>query len=97
MNRRNAHWRVSKTARVIAAEMYDFFANDPAFRRLHPDRKSWVNARYQTFFKPAREALAKSLSSSTLSDDMKEEIIDALALDQQFINRKQPRISIQRA
>jgi len=95
--RRNAHWRISKVARVIAAEMYESYMTDAIFAKLHPNRTNWVNVNYHLFLMPARAALAQSLTSTALSENDKEEIIDALALDQTFIDRKKPRVGIIRA
>lgn len=76
-----AHKLIAETAKEIAAAAYEDMALDNTFYQMWPNQKKFVNKQHRTFIRAAREALAKMLGMPEYSEEIKEEIFQALLLD----------------
>lgn len=92
---RTAHWRVAKVALELAKAAWEHLATKhDAFYKEHPNQKAWARMHQAEFLQDARTALSAALENGALSESDKEEIIEALALDQSLMPKTQPRQQI---
>lgn len=93
-HRHMAHWLVAKTAREMADQLYEEMARDNAFRKRHPRRKAWVDWVYGSLLAQARAALGAILADqrTTISQEMKDKIADALIQDASLRRTKDNRV-----
>lgn len=71
------HALVAKTARGIAAEVYEDLARDDGFFRLHPNQRVFVRTKWQHFVEPAVKTLGSMLGGN-YSAAHKDAIYEAL-------------------
>jgi hypothetical protein len=75
------HKLVAETAKEMARCWYDEAAHDNDFYREHPNVALFVDRRWRNFIRHARANLAKLLSSSSVPEDQKAQIYEALIKD----------------
>lgn len=75
------HELLASVAKAIAGKMYDSFASDNEFYKLWPDVKEYIALEWGRFVPEARRALAMRLGAKDASNEEKEQIYEALALD----------------
>lgn len=76
-----SHMLVSKTAVQICGAAYEMMAKDDSFFKMWPKEKEFVAKQWGNFIRPARESLTKMLTMDSVSQHMKDEILEALLLD----------------
>ena len=76
-----SHILVSKTAREICGAAYQEMAKDNAFFKMWPKEKEFVNKQWGNFIRPARTALTEILNNGKYSQEVRDEIYQALLLD----------------
>lgn len=75
------HWRIEKLARIRASQKYEEFASNNDFYKMWPRMAEFVESEWGIYIPEARSALAKVLGLKHISQEAKEEIMEALALD----------------
>ena len=76
-----AHFQIAHTARGLAEATYQEFARkSPGFWAANPDEHAWVDKSWPLFCEQARATLAQLLSTP-ISDLLREQIAEALILD----------------
>lgn len=96
----HAHWYVRDTAIAMAHELYEMLMLDDkqykVWKNRYPDRPAkfleerFVSLTYPTLIEQARAALAGVLAT-TMDDDLKATIYEALLLDATLVRGRAPR------
>jgi hypothetical protein len=84
MKQRAAHMLVAKMARDMACEIYEDCARDNVFRKLNPNMEDFVERTYGSLLDQARQVLAAMLQRDDIGDLLKNQIYEALCLDEMF-------------
>ena len=71
------HALVAKTARGIAATVYEDLARDDGFFKLHPNQRIFVRTKWKHFVEPAVKTLGSMLGGD-YTETYKAEIYEAL-------------------
>ncbi len=77
----HAHVLVVRTAREIAAAVYEELAKNDSWYAANPDRADFVARTHGALIAQARQALAGMLRSLTVDEGQKELIAEALLRD----------------
>lgn len=80
----SAHQLVVKTAKDMAASLYEELAKDNTWYRMNPNQAVFVEMSHGSLIEQARGILAKMLEGD-YPEQMKLEIADALILDKQLV------------
>ncbi len=76
------HKLVEKTAKDMAWEAYEARATDNVFYKQFPNQRKYVAHNWKHFIRFARETLVRMLGMPQYSEHLKEEIFEALMLEQ---------------
>jgi len=77
----HAHKLVMSVAVGMAKSMYEDMLRDPMFHKAAPNRKAFIKFAAPKLLPQARATLAQMLTSTSLPPVQKEQILDALVLD----------------
>lgn len=82
-NSRSAcHVLIARTAKEMAGVAYDEYAlKNNEWYRKHPDRNLYIAEAWSLFIHPARGLLARVLAEKNIPESYKQEIYEALILD----------------
>lgn len=76
-----AHPLIAETAKELAGAYYEDFARDNLFYKMYPNQRMFIRREAIRFIQLARETLGKLCGTKNISDEQKEDILEALALD----------------
>jgi hypothetical protein len=87
MTKRTAHWLIAKTARDMAEELYEEYAQDNRFyaaTHRQQGKAAFIRRETQNLLEDARRALAHLLTRYDVSQKTKEDIAQALIQDNEL-------------
>lgn len=77
----HCHYLIAKTAKEMAAALYEEQAKDDVFYSKFPSRRNYVRLVWPELVNAARSTLVDMLAAPHIHETMKQEILEALTLD----------------